>query len=97
VLPTYRFVWVHQDEDGYTALMQAARLKLTSVVRPLLELGAKAELTDQVPANSKERNVAKTARYHKLMQNYVRVGVQYNIVDPYSHTHFQTRTHPCTV
>jgi len=45
-------VWVHQDKDGFTALMLAAKKGLTSVAHTLLELGAKAELTDQVPADS---------------------------------------------
>jgi len=44
-------VWADQDKEGSTALMLAATKGLTSVVHKLLELGAKAELIDQVPRN----------------------------------------------
>ena len=44
-------MWAHQDKEGSTALMLAAKKGLTSVVHKLLELGAKAELIDQVPRN----------------------------------------------
>ena len=48
--PSDGYVWVHQDKNGSTALIKKG---LKSVTHTLLELGAKAELTDPVPANSK--------------------------------------------
>jgi len=86
-------MWAQQDKEGSTALLLAVKKGLTSVVRKLLELGAKTELTDQVLLVCVYDAIQYTATIYDAVATTCTHPLNHLRARSYTGTHARAHTH----